>query len=74
MLGADIILLSGPSISLARLIQNEGKKIVALSYGNDISHYCNRAWPKLAVVNVRGLKRIFKPVPLTKLQIKGDNY
>jgi len=57
---ADLAILSGPSISLARLVKGSGK-IVALSYGNDISLYCNPAWPEMAVEKVRGIKAIIKP-------------
>jgi glycosyltransferase involved in cell wall biosynthesis len=59
---ADLIVLSGPSISLARLLKKPGKTIIALSYGNDISLFCNPAWPEMAVSEVQGMKRAFKPV------------
>lgn len=62
MRSADVILLSGPNISLARLIGRAGKKVVALSYGNDISLYCNPDWPEMALDEIGGSKRIFKPL------------
>jgi len=56
---ADLILLSGPSISLARWLA--GKQVVALAYGNDISLFCNPEWPAMSVSEVTGLKRFIKP-------------
>ena len=79
MKSADVILLSGPNISLARLLEKTGKKIVALSYGNDISLYCNPDWPEMALAEVRGVKRIVMPLlrwlksAFVKLQIAGLN-
>src|SRR5258708_32185059 len=58
---ADLVILSGPSISLARLVKGSGKKIIALSFGSDISLYCNPAWPAMAVEKMRGIKAIIKP-------------
>jgi len=79
MRSADLILLSGPNISLARLLEKAGKKIVALSYGNDISFYCNPEWPQMAMTEVRGAKKVIAPLLLrlksafVKLQIAGLN-
>jgi glycosyltransferase involved in cell wall biosynthesis len=60
LIRADLVILSGPAISLARLVKGSRKRIVALSYGSDISLYCNPAWPEMAVENVRGIKAVFK--------------
>ena len=74
---ADVVLLSGPSISLARLLVSPDKKVVALSYGNDISLYCNPKWPEIALSEVSGLRKIITPLLLmlksafVKLQIAG---
>lgn len=74
---ADLVILSGPSISLARLVNGAGKKIIALSYGSDISLFCNPVWPEMVVPNVRGIKRIITPhlrflkSKFSELQIAG---
>lgn len=74
---SELVILSGPSISLARLISKENKKIVALSYGSDISLFCNPTWPsmiitkhkyfrKIIIMILKELKQIF-----SKYQILG---
>ena len=74
---ADLVILSGPSISLARLVKGSKKKIIALSYGSDVSLFCNPAWPEMAVPKERGIRglitphlRLFKS-RFVKLQIAG---
>lgn len=60
---ADLVLLSGPSISIARLITGSTKKnIIAISYGNDISFYCNLEWPALAVSQIKGVRKLAGPI------------
>ena len=74
---ADLIILSGPSISLARLVKGVKRKIIALSYGNDVSMFCNPAWPEMAVPKQRGIKGLITPhlrllkSRFVKLQIAG---
>jgi hypothetical protein len=76
---ADLLLLSGPNISLARLVDKTEKKVVALSYGNDISLYCNPDWPQMSVAEIAGVKRAISPMlrwlksAFVKLQIAGLN-
>lgn len=41
---ADIAILSGPAISLARFL-NERCTVIAIGYGDDISAFCNPEWP-----------------------------
>ena len=54
---ADLILLSGPSISLARLVKVAGgKKVIALSYGSDLSLFCNPQWPGMTGRKTSGLR------------------
>jgi hypothetical protein len=51
---SNLIILSGASISLARFIKNINKKtVLALGYGDDLSVFCNMAWP-LARLSQRG--------------------
>lgn len=54
----DIVFLSGEAISLASSIEGSGKIVVALGYGNDISLFCNPAWPELARSKRRGIKKL----------------
>jgi glycosyltransferase involved in cell wall biosynthesis len=58
---ADLVILSGPSISLARLAKTPGKKIVALSYGSDISMFCNPAWPDMSFSGKTGIRALLNP-------------
>ena len=58
MENADLILLSGPAISLASHIPLGKKTIIGLSYGGDVSIFCDREWPHKALPkarNIRGL-------------------
>ena len=55
---ANLIILSGASISLARFLKTQGKKIIALSYGSDISLFCNPIWPSKPVPNASRTKAL----------------
>lgn len=74
---ADLIILSGPSISLARLVSVPGKKVIALSYGSDISLFCNPGWPTMTVPKTCGLKGMVTPhlrllrSKFVKMQVAG---
>jgi glycosyltransferase involved in cell wall biosynthesis len=50
---SDLVLLSGPAISLARLVPAGTRRIIALSYGGDISIFCSRHWPSAAPARAR---------------------
>jgi hypothetical protein len=41
---ADIVILSGPAISLGRFLKGK-RKVIAIGYGDDISLFCNSSWP-----------------------------
>ena len=41
---ADIVILSGPAISLARFLKRN-RVVIAIGYGDDISAFCNPEWP-----------------------------
>ena len=74
---ADLIILSGASISFARFIKTSGKKVIALSYGSDISLFCNPIWPAMRVPNASIMKvligKCLKPLKtkFSKYQIEG---
>lgn len=74
---ANLIILSGPAISLARLVKGLEKNVIALSYGSDISLFCNPSWPDMPVQETAGMRGIitrhlgFLKAQFLKLQISG---
>lgn len=72
---SDVVFLSGASIGLARFLNNN-ITIFSLTYGHDITLYCNKRWPKIAFENstriypIKVLIKKFHEI-LVKSQIKG---